>query len=203
MKHQFPALLMVLSSLLLSAQASASVVDFENYSPSAVEYYPSELSNQGLNFKGSNIWVTGANVRCAGITNHSNRIEFNQHYTYTIKSETTQRFSLTQLDLGLGCTFGNGEEDVFFSATRADGSIVNRSVTASMLEFRTFAFTGFDDITSLVISKTWTDDNPSMFFDNIVFDALPDQAVPEPASLALFLLGLVGLTGLRRKVAQR
>lgn len=89
----------------------------------------------------------------------------------------------------------------------ANGGKVEKIVTldaiangASDVDFNYFAFTDFTNILSLEVEQFTVRNNDLFGIDNINLTKFDDaNAVPEPASLSLFAVGLAGLVWRRRR----
>lgn len=129
--------------------------------------------------------------------------------TQSIRRSDGGVFKLNAFDLGnyVDDDDANPAQSSFLvEARRADGSTVSQIIMLDAIpnyasgpagDLNHFTFTGFDNITSvninLLTARKWT----GMVLDNVDVTALGSAQVPEPASLALLGIGLVGL--LRRR----
>jgi hypothetical protein len=108
---------------------------------------------------------------------------------------------------GAGFNFFNGSSTVPYYAfiTFGDGSTMNVALPVSATLTAFFGITSDLAITSMHLGlsggNSTTDNLGSFGIDNLTIGAAPAAAVPEPASLGLLALGLVGLGA--RKWRQR
>jgi hypothetical protein len=119
-------------------------------------------------------------------------------------------FSVSKIDLTNLLYMGDPSKpaDDIASATLigtfGDGSTITQSYTfhnnniLTANDFSTVGLTGFVDLSSFAITASGT-----LSVDNIVINEADGAAVPEPASLAILALGLVGVAaaGRRKKSA--
>lgn len=113
----------------------------------------------------------------------------------TEMDELSSLFNFNSIDLAPLAPATTGG-DVLFTGYFGNGTTVQQTVTIdSAFAFSTFQLQGFDGVKSV----SWRNDSGFQFqFDNIVANQ-PSQ-VPEPGSLALLGLGLIGAAAARRKV---
>jgi hypothetical protein len=89
---------------------------------------------------------------------------------------------------------------VMFTGMLAGGGMVSQTVPVpgAMNMLSTFNFSGFTNLTAMRMTVMSPDFEPYVQFDNVRF-ATSTAVIPEPATVALFGAGLVGLGALARR----
>ena len=115
----------------------------------------------------------------------------------TLSSVSGELFSLTSIDLASI----NVPAPVSFRAYDKFGQEVGRNeILLEAYEWRTHVFTSeFINVASV----SWTQSYGHHLFDNVTINETPLPAVPEPSTMALLALGLVGFTGVARQKKRR
>jgi hypothetical protein len=141
-------------------------------------------------------WATSYSGGYAGSLGLFNNYQW---LTTTLTKDDNTPFSMYSIDLSrLGGGAPAVGDSVNFTGIKSDdNSAVTQTFTYSeTLAFQTFFFSSdFNELKSLSWISASAIQDPQ--FDNITMSAL--TTVPEPATLLLLGLGLVGLAGARRK----
>lgn len=115
---------------------------------------------------------------------------------------TTSGGAFSFQSVGLASFFGSfgNDTDVLFTGFLAGGGTLTRTVSVMGMStaLTPFTFTGWENLSALRLTVTSPDFEPYVQFDNVAFGATA-AVVPEPATVALFGAGLVGLGALARR----
>ncbi len=184
---------------LAGTQAQAAVIDFNH------------LTGSGIPSRGYQYQEDGFQLDNLSTAHPFRSIQSDDYrYTGSVSFFNDTIAGVTKLSKIGGGTFDLDSIDldslnegsnvtVSFVGTLLDSSTVVQSFTTDSLfpGLQTFTFSSLFDT---VVSVSWTQDWSFHSFDNIVVDGADNQ-VPEPATLGLAALGMLGLGLSRRRQA--
>jgi hypothetical protein len=176
-------------SAFSAASSALTTIDFSAFATSSYNYYGTQLSTQGVTFSNpaGSLFVFNSSFYGSsgnGPTQGGNYLNNNSDRPITVTfSQGVTAFSLNVADL--------------FSRAQTSGSIVlsNGESFAFGATSSQYTFLGFTSTTA--ITGYTIDSGYYTVLDDVSFGKA--VAVPEPASLALVGLGLLGCAALRRK----
>jgi hypothetical protein len=193
---------------LASMGANASTIDFQNLSFGDCAYYGYNVSSGGFDFTGNP--ADGALFGCsAGLIggNTSNAlINANSRSMLTMTRTGGGVFDLTSFYAGSRFDYLNPNGFNSYGqamgmdlvGTVSGGGTVNASITFNGGNFAQYLMgAGFSNLTSVTMSVAGLGDTIEFLIDDIVVDE--STQVPEPGSLALLGLGILGLAAQRRR----
>ena len=194
--------MVVLSLLGLPLTASAVVIDFDSIdNTSGNRFSGSSLNTDGFNFSnsrgyGSAIlhWYRGSSYNA-----DSDGATYSHNYSGTVTTVTKiggGSFDLASLDIGNVYNSRPYSQRFSFWATVAGGGSYNMSFISDSLAGLQTVMLNWSNLTSFSFresSGSW------LQADNFVIDE--NVSVPEPSTLALLTLGLLGLGVARRRVS--
>jgi len=194
MFYKFKKFVFALAACATFTAAQATLVDFEDIPSLSTSRFV--IQDKGLTFTGINMDVLGPEWSGYFVKNGTTTLMTNHYFSTTVTATSGDLFSLNQLDIALIFILDQqAQEYASLVGYFSDGSSISTDLLVSASSYQTFNLTGFENLKSIVVSKRELG-NGSLGFDNFDFDV---QAVPEPGSLALLGLGLVGLVLARRR----
>jgi PEP-CTERM motif len=197
---------------LAAGAANAATITFDDIvNPSANTLYTT-VSSGGFTFTSNHEHVINSPATCsAGCSGNGSQYLQSESvpYSFTMSQTGGGTFALNAFDSAegflalthltatriqvLGNLSGGGTVSISFDL---DGI---QDGDGGVADFQTFELPStFADLTSVVFSGFRDTSSSTVAVDNIVVNGT-GQPVPEPASLALFAIGLAGLSGMRRQ----
>ena len=175
---QMIAALTVCTAAWCPSVASAAVVTFNTLGFGTA----APFSSGGLDFSGSSTYVWfGPNYNA---NNGTNSLISGYSTSLTITKTGGGLFSIDQLDAGLS----------WYTGLTSLNISVGSDVISLGQSYQTYSFTNINNVTSVTVA--FAPGDGYFAIDNIVWN---DNPVPEPGSLTLLGLALLGLVAARRR----
>lgn len=189
--------------LLAAASAQALVIDFEaiDNSGSGHVFSGNSLDTQGFNLSNDCSYSSNCILHWGSSNAYNadaNGVTYSHNYTgstTTLTQSSGDFFDLFSIDFGNVYDTNSYVQEILVTGYFNTGDISSTVITDSLsgLETFTFDWTGLNSV-------TWTETTGTFLqLDNIVLNNA-GTSVPEPSSIILLVLGLVGLNFLRKKV---
>ena len=177
---------------------NAAVIDFDSLEQAGGGFqYMSTYNEDGFNLSASQFGSAQQNNTDWYLGSASLFNDFANGIT-TLTKIGGGTFNFNSIDLApVSKTYGSGAT-ISFTGNVQGGGTVNASYTLDdSFSFQTFVLNGFNNLTSV----TWSQVYQYHQFDNLVLDQ--STQIPEPGSLALLGVALIGMAASRRKSKQQ
>jgi hypothetical protein len=200
MKKNTLSALFLASAFAVCGSAAAGIIDFDANANGT--YFVGTVYAGGYVAEGSAIgtnYAVDGDGASNGTIHLDSWINGGVNSIWTLTKQGGGSFSLQSFDFGNGyMTWGDGDaSSVTVQGITSGGAIVSQSFSIAQKEFQTLTLSpAFIDLVSVSFDAYGVDNRSA--YDNIVVDA-PAAQVPEPESLALLGLGLLGVAAARRK----
>jgi hypothetical protein len=190
-----------LAGLVLSvssfANAGLITLDFDAFESGSSErdLYASPFITQGFQFTG-NFVVNDYNIVGSGNTEYTGSAALSPYSgeTHTLQQTNGSAFDLISLDFTELKSQLNNYGDLLFIGNISGGDTVSQIITPDKIfNIQNVNFSGFTNLVSVMFTINVGE---NLQFDNIV---LRTAEVPEPTTLAIFALGIMGLASRRFK----
>ncbi|WP_281559650.1 PEP-CTERM sorting domain-containing protein [Thalassomonas sp. RHCl1] len=197
----------LMSALMLAAPASAELITYDSFSNWAAATgdtttidFNGEQGQSSLVSRGSEYYVDGVTFNAGAIYSlYDSNLDPAWHNTGWLDLQdggymATFDEAITSLSFDFGDFYGNG---IWVTATTDAGDVISAASSSNAYGFA--GFTTDKAFTSVTFQTSGTT-GPYWGFDNFSFNTLSGASeVPEPATIALLGLSLLGLGFGRRK----